>query len=79
MALAQAVANMRVAVILENEQGQLVGITSDEALRIGKDGVYEWRGAGLTLRVIVDEKAEPLKAARVGALPWPEGHSGVQP
>lgn len=86
MAQARAVANMRVAVIVENKNGQLLGLTSDECLRIGKDGVYEMElpadilavSGNLKVRIIVDEKAEPL-AARVGALPWPAGHSGVQP
>jgi Lon protease-like protein len=66
---------MRVAVLIDSPQGQVCGITSDEALRLGTDGKYVLDlPHGLRLTVIVDAAAEPLPAARVGALPWPSDH-----
>jgi hypothetical protein len=52
---------MRVAVIIHNDKGaQVLGITSDEVLRIGKQGTYSADFNGHKLTVIVDEHAPPI-------------------
>lgn len=63
---------MRCAVIIEDSDGrQMLGLTSDEAMRLGADGVYTARFGEYTLKFLVDAHAEP-QTARVGALPWPD-------
>jgi hypothetical protein len=64
---------MRVAVILENEKGaQVMGITSDEAIRIGKNGCYEFKFEGYRLRILVDQAAPALEPPSIPAIAWPD-------
>jgi hypothetical protein len=68
---------MRIAFILyrtdlPGPRRQLCGISGEEALRLSKAGVYELEyEPGRVLHVTIDEAAEQVPPARVGALPWP--------
>jgi hypothetical protein len=62
---------MRCAVIIENKAGaQVLGITSDEAMRIGKQGIAELYFGDYKLRFIVED-SPAIAPASTPALPWP--------
>ena len=65
----------RIAVVIETEGGaQVCGITGEEASRLARDGVYRFEFGAYTLKITVDPLSEWQEGARVGALPWPDGH-----